>query len=101
MRLAQAVENITLEMGRMGVHVGVPVPDIPSNKDKGIAIAVRLECIAEFLGWVNLVLNERAIAQQEAIKDSDVTLGAHTPGPVLTADVVNEPAPLPGRKVKK
>jgi hypothetical protein len=56
-RLAQAVETITLEMGRLGVLVNVPTPEIPGNKDRGIATAVRLECIADFLGRVNLELS--------------------------------------------
>jgi len=77
MRLAQALENITFEMGRLGAQVGVSAPDMPGNKDKGIATAMRLETVADFLGRVNVELSTQA------------------------ADVVDEPAPLPGRKVKK
>jgi hypothetical protein len=77
MRLAQALENITLEMARLGVQVGVPAPEMPGNKDKGIATAMRLETVADFLGQVNVELSTPKV------------------------DVVDEPAPLPGRKVRK
>ena len=56
MRLAAAMEHITQEMGRLGVLVSVPVPELTGHKDKGLATAIRLETVAGFLERVNVEL---------------------------------------------